>query len=269
MPFDTTSDFVEALTHFVAKRILPTTFDTASMRQVDASVRRQSFWSAQNNLAEILTTEKEKILSILQPKQEAREGQEGTVTVGFNPASARQAIKEHFAAIHYDPGEDLRGTILDLSSDQRINLVVDTNVKLAQGAGHFVQANASPDVVDLWPAWEFIRSEDRKEPRQWEGANGLWAQACRRAKDMRALECYGRTDRMCAVKSSETWIQISNPDFTPGGIGEPYDPVAFGTGMGREEMSRDECEEIGLIEPGEQAEPADFDLADLFGSAEK
>jgi hypothetical protein len=264
---DNTSDFVEALAHFVAKRILPTTFTSQEMRAVDASIRRQSFWSAQNNLAEILADEKGKILSILQPKQEAREGLEHTVTVGFNPAYARQAIKEHFRAIHYDPGEDLRGTIQDLSGDKRINLVVDTNVKLAHGAGHFVQGNLDPNVVDLWPAWEFIRAVHRKEPRDWEGPNGLWLNACRRAGDDSAIRVYAKTGRMCALKSSGVWIEISDPDYTPGGIGEPYDPAAFGTGMVREEMSREETEDVGLLEPGQPAKPAAFDLASLFKAA--
>jgi hypothetical protein len=268
MPFDSTTDFVEALSHFVSKRILPTTFDTAAMRQIDASIRRQSFWSAQNNLVDILTDEKEKILSILHPTQETREGQEQTVTVGFNPAYARQAIKEHFRAMGYQPGKGLRGTIQDLSSDNRINLVIDTNVKLAHGAGHFIQANADPDVVDQWPGWEFIRAGERKEPRRWEGINGLWVNACRRASDDAAIACYAKTGRMCALKSSGVWGEVSDPDYTPGGLGELYDPVAFGTGMVREEMSREECEEAELLKPGQKAEPARFDLADLFRTPE-
>jgi hypothetical protein len=50
-----------------------------------------------------------------------------------------------------------------------------------------------------------------------------------------------------------------------GGLDNPYPPFAFGSGMWTEEMSRDEAQEAGLLEEGEKAEPAGFDLAGLFG----
>ena len=270
MDFDTPMSFAEAVKHLLSKQLMPTALDSAGLRLLDASLRRQSFFSAQTLSEDLLGRYKTFVGSIIEPKQVQREGEPQTVTEGFNPATARTAIKDLLRSAGYQPEEGEAGTIKDLSSDARVNLVIATNVQLAQSAGHLVQGNLDTDVVDLWPAWEFIRAEQRKEPRRWDGPNGLWINACRRAGDARAIECYGRTERMCALKSSKVWAdEIGDPDYTPGGLDDGLlDPVAFGTGMEREEMSREECEdpEIGLLEPGEKAEPAQIDLASLFGT---
>jgi len=264
MTFDDPIGFREAVEQLVQRKLMPTTLSSAELAKLNKGIMNNSFTSARTTLEGLLDRYKTGILSIINPDQVLREGAAQTVTEGYNPATLRAFIKDYLGSISYQAPEGKAGTIEDLSSDKRINLVVKTNVQIQHGIGHFIQANSDQAVVDAWPAWEFFRAVGKKEPRDWEGANGLWVQACQRAGDMDAVKVYGATERMCALKSSGVWDEISDPDYTPGGLGNPFDPVAFGTGMTREEMSREEAEAIGLLDDGEKAEPAKFDLTTLF-----
>ena len=267
MEFVAPVSFAEAVKHLAAKGLMPTGLDSAGIRQLDAALRRQSLFSAETLSEDLLGRYKKLIQSIVGPEQVTRISEAGPtlpVTEGYNPASARASIKDFLEEIGYQPKEGEAGTIKDLSSDARINLVVKTNVELAQGAGNFVQGNLNEDVVDLWPAWELVRYEERAVPRDWEQR---WKIAAEVAGDARAMACMVNEGRMCALKSSGIWGELGDG---AGGymdtLGNPYPPFAFNSGMWTEDVSRKEATELGLIEEGEAVEPAEFDLASLFGS---
>jgi hypothetical protein len=260
--------FVEAVKHLAAKRLMPTGMNSAGLKQVAASVRRQSLFSAETTLVDYLDEVKRVVESVVDPKQVVRYDAEGkplefTVTEGFNPASAREALRNKLKELGYQPGEDQAGSIKDLSSDARINLVVKTNVELAEGAGKYVQGNLNEDVVDLWPAWELVRYESRKDPRDWEQRWRIAAQVANDPKAAAALELHGK---LAALKSSGIWRELGDG---AGGfedtLGNPYPPFAFNSGMWTEDVSREEAEAMGLIEPGEEARKAELDLETLFG----
>jgi hypothetical protein len=263
--------FIEALKQLRARGLLPTSWDTARLRELDAAVRRQSFFSAQTTETGLLAEYKGIIENIVEPGTEQRADREtasnpsGFTTTGFNPATARAHIKDFLDRIGYQPEKGKAGTLLDLSSDKRVDLVVKTNVQLSHGAGRFIQENADPDVVDLFPALELVRFEDRKEPRDWEQR---WRIASSTVGDVDAARCLGLQGRMCALKSSEIWQALGDG---AGGyqdtLGNPYPPFAFNSGMWTEEVSRDEAEDLGLLGKGEKAEPAAFSLASLFSKA--
>ena len=265
MIFDSPVSFVEAVKHLAAKGLMPTGLDSAGIRALDAGLRRQSLFSAETLSGDLLGQYRELIGSIIEPVQVLRDGEPLSVTEGYNPVTARVAIKDFLAASGYAPDESVAGTIKDLSSDARINLVVKTNVELAQGAGMFVQGNADADVVDLWPAWELVRYEEKDRPRDWAQRWRIAAAVC---GDAKAAGCLGLAGRMCALKSSGIWQALGDGE---GGyldtLGNPYPPFAFNSGMWCEDVSRAEAEEMGLLEAGEGAEPAEFDLGSLFGEA--
>jgi hypothetical protein len=242
-------EFREAAKNLQSKGLLPTDLSSAEIaQQFSAAARRQSIFSAKT------------LFEALLQKYKDTAGGRGTLDLG----QTRLEVKAYLDSMGYTPEEGIKGTIQDLSSDARINLVVRTNRRLAEGAGQFIQGNSSPDHVNRWPAWEFSRDIEKKEPRDWEGPNGLWVNACRRAGDTKALAAYGETGRMVALKSSGVWDEISDSDYTPGGLDQPFDPVAIETGMAREQIDRDDAIELGLLDEDEVAEPADFDLASLF-----
>lgn len=254
--------FLEALQHLRSKKLLPTSMNSSQLATLDAAVRRQSLLSAETLATEYLDRIKSVVESILNPVQEVREGMDQTVTVGFNPATAREALRNLNAELGYAPSDAIAGTIKDLSSDARINLVVKTNTELAQGAGAYIQQNADPDVVDEWPALELVRFEDRNEPRDWEQR---WRIAAAVAGDVAGAKMLEMEGRMIALKSSGIWQALGDG---AGGyldtLSNPYPPFAFNSGMWTEEVSRGECEDLGLLQPGERVAPAPFDLASLF-----
>lgn len=263
MDIDTPVPFREAVRIISGKRLMPTDMTSADLQGIDVSVRRQSFFSAQTVLTGYLDKAKTGIISIVNPAQVAREGIDKTVTEGFNPATLRAFLKSYLRSISYAPAEGEAGTIKDLSSDPRINLVVDTNVKTAHGAGSFIKQNET-GVVEAWPALELVRFEQRDEPRNWPQR---WKIAAEVAGDSKAMGVYGRTVRMVALKSSGIWQALGDG---AGGyqdtLGNPYPPFAFKSGMWTEEIDRDEAIELGLMIDDDEAKPASFDFASLFAT---
>jgi hypothetical protein len=264
---DTPVQFIEALKVLDQKQVFPTSLDSAALKQLDAGTRRQAFFSATNNLSGVLDGIKDGVASILNPAQEQREDRvtennpKGNVTTGMDPASARLKIKQLFQKFGYNPGEDIRGTIKDLSSDARINLVVKTNVELAQGAGRFIQENSDPDVVDLWPALELVRFESRAKPRDWQER---WRTAAGASGDDDAARMLDDNGRMVARKDSPIWDSLGDSDLFPDALDNPFPPFAFNSGMWTMEVSRDEAIEMGLIDEGDKVEARPVDIAALF-----
>lgn len=269
MPTTTAIPFREALKHLASKKILPTSLDSAGIAEkISAAVRRQSTFSARTLLEDYLTEIQTTVESLVNPKQVGRGGvsPSQTVTEGYNPATAREALRNKLRELGYAPEEDVAGTIKDLSSDARINLVVKTNTELAQGAGAFLKQNASAEGVDLYPAIELYRLEDKDHPRDWETRWKLCAQVVGDVDAARVLE---ETGRMVALKSSRIWQALGDgEDGSTDTLGNPYPPFAFNSGMWTQDIARDEAEELGLLKKGEAAEPADFDLDSLFATPE-
>jgi len=267
MDIVTPIEFSEAIDQWLARVTLPTGLDSATIKQqISAAIRRQSVFSAETMMEGYLDRIQSTLASVIQPKQELRTDETGatkTVTTGHNPATAREALRNALRSEGYRPAEDIKGTIKDLSSDARLNLVVKTNTDLAQGAGKYVQSNLDEDVIELYPAWELVRYEKRSTPRDWEQR---WRIAAQVAGDAQANACLGLYGRMCALKSSEIWEQLGEG---AGGytdtLDNPYPPFAFNSGMWTDDVSRDDAQSLGLLEEGDQVKPKILDIAKLFG----
>lgn len=281
---DEPTPFAEAVDHLLAKKLMPTELSSIELRQLNAGVLRQSLFSARTALQYHLQNIFDAVESVLNPKTEQRadritpENPQGNVTTGMNPATARAFLREQLQEHGYIPTPGEEGTIKDLSSDARLNLVVKTNVQLAQGAGQFVQGNASDDVVEAFPAWELVRFEDREVPRGEKLEHGdvvpdpgndwpsRFRAACEAAGDDDAEQVLEGTGRMMALKSSGVWQALGDG---AGGyedtLSNPYPPFAFNSGMWTQEVSREDAIDAGLIDEGEKVAPARFDFASLFG----
>ncbi|MEM0964792.1 MAG: hypothetical protein AAGJ81_01405 [Verrucomicrobiota bacterium] len=121
------------------------------------------------------------------------------------------------------------GRLTDLASRRRLELIYDFQIEDAYEYGRWKQGQ-DPDLLDAFPARELIRVEVRQEERDW---RSRWAAAG------------GRTvnGRMVALKNDPIWTAISRFD-------RPWPPFDFGSGMGIRDLSREEAEDLGLIEPG-------------------
>ena len=270
MILDALHPFAEAVAAHDARTVMPTELSSAELRELSAQLRLLSLFSARTTDEHLLEEYHDFIGSILNPTTEQRSDRvtlsnpQGNVTTGMNPAQARAAIKQYLAEKNYSaaPGEE--GTVKDLASDGRIDLVIKTNVEMAQGARRFIQMN-HPSVVEQFPAQELIRFESRKVPRDWPMRWKLCAQV---VGDVDAARVLDETGRMVALKSSSIWQALGDgEDGSTDTLGNPFPPFAFNSGMGVQSVDRAEAENLGLIAAGEKAQANPLNISKLFSFA--
>jgi hypothetical protein len=236
MPIVSAMPFREALARLGGKRVLPTNLSSAEIRDLEAAVRERSFFSARTVLGDYLEEVKQLALD--------------TVDGRLDPATFRLRAKEFLRRKDYAPDETKRGSIEDLSSDRRLNLVIKTNVEMAQNYGHFRQGQV-PEILDRWPAQELFRAESRREERDW-------AARWRLAGQMSGQPGWISTPdgRMVALKNHPIWERLGSSELFDDGLDNPWPPFAFGSGMDVRDISREEAVQLGLMEPGTQVTPA-------------
>lgn len=159
------------------------------------------------------------------------------------------------------PGEI--GSIKDIRSVARLGLVYDTNTQMAQNWAR-MRTDFAAGALDAYPAWRFERIEDRIKPRGDAFWRGRW-NAAGSAVGWRGAS----SEAMAALKTSPIWMALG----ALGPFGNPYPPFDWGSGMGVADLTREEAEAIGLLDPGRPMPPAkepagfnaqlDSDLGDL------
>jgi hypothetical protein len=233
LPFD------EAIASRKVKALLPTKLMSEDLRRIRPNIRAAAQFSAQTSNAKHVQKIKSVLDLILSPHDEAKR-------IGWG--GGMQELRDSLQALKYEPAEGKAGTIEDLGSDARLRLVVETNVKMAQGFGRWAQAQDA-DLLDSWPAAEFYRAEDREEIRDWPA----------RWKEAGGEFFPGGGDypegRMIALKNDKIWERLS-------AFGLPYEPFDFNSGMSNDrDIDRDEAEALGLIQPNERVNVEDIELA--------
>lgn len=236
IPFD------EALQARAVKRNLPTYLSSAELAKLSADARERAMFSARQARADVLDQLSARISTILNPVTTTRADRvtdsnpEGKVTTGADLATARLEMKKFGEQIGYRPPSGKAGTLQDHFSDARLNLILETNVRMAQGYGYFAQGNTEV-ALELYPCWELFRAEDRVMPRDWESR---WNEAADQVGDTDAAQCLARHGRMVARKDSPIWTEIS-------AFGQPYPPFDFNSGMDVQDVDRDVAVELGVI----------------------
>ena len=255
--------FSEAVKALADKSLLPTALDSAGIRALDASLRQQSFFSAQTTNEYLLQKYQDFIGSMLNPATEQRadrvtpENPLGNVTTGLNEVSARRRIQDFLAEVNYAPAPAEAGTIKDLSSDARVLLVLRTNKQLAQGQGNWIQSQQA-GVLESFPADELFRLEARAKQRDW---LARWRLAGEQTDDPIGTGWTITPDeRMIALKNHDIWNWIGSSELFDDALDVVWPPFAFNSGMWIKDVSRADCEEIGLLDKGEAA-PQPLDIA--------
>lgn len=223
------------------RAIYPTALSSAEIDRLNVEVVERAFLSARNTLQAVLARTHQVVTEIVAPQEITRpdrvtpQNPEGRVQVGKSLAYARAAVKNELARLGYQPEPGKRGTIEDLSSDQRVNLVITHNVAEARAYGQHVRGNHDPELQD-YPCYELIRLEGRKVPRawvvRWQGAGGRLFPGGRE----KTLQDF----RLVARKDDPIWTAISR-------FGRPWPPYDFRSGIGRRPLTRRESVALGVI----------------------
>lgn len=230
--------FREALDHRSVKVLLPNNLSSAELARLDVGVSERSLALARVSNAEFLASLDEQVGEIVN----------GNTT----EEKARRELEDVLQSIGYE--SDAPGSIEDLLSDQRLRLVLRVQAEQSFGYGQWRQGQTDA-VLRVYPAQEFYRATNRKEPRnwpeRWSAAGGRFFQ--------------GRSDypegRMIALKDSPIWAEINRFSL-------PYPPYDFNSGMDIKDVERGEAVALGLMTANQIVIPQSRDFERDLAMAE-
>lgn len=205
------------------KALVASGLDTKGWSQIQAGLRDRAFFSSQVTSLRIIDAMRQNVVEL--------------VKGGKSPSEVRRDLREYLSSIGYNPGE-ARGTIKDLTTKARLDIMMKTNAAQAKGYASHIRATSAGAIL-AFPAYELIRVQQRKMPRDWAAR---WMKAARTV----GFEgvCRDMT-KWIALKTSPIWTELSV-------FGNPFPPFDFNSGMGVRDVPKSLCREIGLLGPEEQ-----------------
>lgn len=213
------------------KSIAPSPMRSAQWQRMAVEFRERAQFSAGVESARLLQSIQDKLLQIVGLQREKlADGKTATISRSDFISDLRKvALSEGL-----QPQDGRYGGIQDPSSLGRLALIHDMQLEQAQGYATFV-SDMAEGALDAFPAYELVRLEERRAPRNWPAR---WREA--------GGAFYG--GRMIALKTDGIWRRISR-------FGVPWPPFDFGSGMGLEDVDRRTCERLGVIRRGEKLTP--------------
>lgn len=186
----------------LAKELMPTTLSAAQLELLETEITERSLFTAGCN-------DVRKVQSI-------RDGARKILRGEWSQEEARRFLQDCLAYFKYAPEPGTEGTIQDLGSTSRKNLILDTNV--AQVSNYAWRQSLLAD--DRKQAWELVREGVRQVPRDW---NARWREAYGQlsAEERRTVAPQGHV----ALITSPIWMRLSR-------FGKPYPPFDYNSGMG-------------------------------------
>lgn len=239
-PYNVTASMAYELA--LLRRVLPTWMGTAELRDLQQGIRERSVFSARTTNAIYLDALKQRIQRFL------ADGYDGDM------AKLRLELKDILARLQYDPVTGFpgdaelgipparAGSLQDLSSDRRINLILTTQLQLMGGKGQ-EQQGLSAAALDLFPAYELIRVESRRVPREW---HKDWATAADNVDWEGVSKEAFQEGRFVALKTSPVWPAIGSSALFHDALDVSHPPFRFGSGMGWKVVDRDAAQKWGL-----------------------
>lgn len=217
MPFDA------AVARFRSKNPVASPLRTREWQEMALAMKERAFFSSTVTSIQTLSQLSSKI--------------DESLSLGSREAGRAFMDRSRFIAemrqeLGAAPGDS--GQLTDLGSAKRLGLIYDFQKEDAMEYGRWA-AGQDPDILDAYPCQELKRVEEREDKRDWATR---WTAAGGRFHG----------DRMIARKDDPVWSAISR-------FGRPWPPFDFGSGMGLEDVDRDEAVALGVIEEGTTVSP--------------
>jgi hypothetical protein len=228
MEFTTPMSLPDAVARLEKKTAVGSRLDSRQWAELELGLRDRAFFSAGVENVSVLAEMQSRIKDALALAERSK----GEATMDKS-----RFVSEMRGLLGAAPGDtkDLQ----DITSGKRLGLIYDFQKEDAMEYGRFL-AGQDPDVLDAFPAQELIRVESRQSPRDW---SARWADAGGKFYD----------GRMIARKDDPIWRAISR-------FGRPWPPFDFGSGMGLEDIDREEAEALGVIAPEDSIAPQASDF---------
>lgn len=150
----------------------------------------------------------------------------------MSPGQARRHVRQLLKQSGYKAEPGLQDTVKDLTSEQRLQVSIDTNVALARGWAQHAQSMQNTER----PAQELYRAGTSRKPRDWAAR---WKEAAQ------GLDDVARDGSMVALKTSPIWARLSR-------FGNPYPPFDFNSKMRVRSVSLERARQLGLIPTREE-----------------
>ena len=220
MIFSQPMPLTDALRHNLAKKALALSPDIGTeeiQKYIPAAIRDRAFFSARTGLASYLADTQADIQRALQPDTIVNpDGSTRPAGPGesLSGAQIRANMKQRLAALGYRPEAGEEGSLTDLSSDRRTNLIINTQLAMSRNYGWYRQG-LDPRILDVYPAKELYRAVIRQEPRNWQTR---WNEA----------------RRSLGKKTTATYAEMTNGPF----VALKNDPASADDGVGGEQSQR-------------------------------
>ena len=224
----------DAVAKLLAKTPVTSPLRSAAWEGMPLALRERAQWSAGLESVRAAAMLQSKLLArVSMVKEQLANGKSAWVDRSSFIGDMRQAM------IAEGLSDGTSQAVTDIASRKRLGLIFDMQT---QSAGEYAgwKAGQSAGALDAVPAQELVRIADREEPRdwmsRWTGAGG----------DL-------PSGRMVALKNDPIWSAISR-------FGTPWPPFDYNSGMGVEDVSREDAEALGLLGPDDTVEPMQKDF---------
>lgn len=237
--FATPRPLADAIASLSEKTPIGAALRSADWRRVPLALRQRAFFSAAVESARFLQTAQDRLLELVRlQRRKLADGTKGAFLSRARFIAELRGMANELGVDTRRDGDDT-DTLADITSDARLGLIFDIQT---QQAAEFAKwkMEQDPDVLDAFPAQELIRVEDREVPRDW---LKRWSDAGGTLRE----------GRMIALKNDPIWMKLSR-------FGTPYPPFDFNSGMGLDDIGRDEAERLGLLQPTDRVQPASEDF---------
>lgn len=236
--------FLEAIKRLGKKKPIAKKLSSKQWAAMPTHIRERAYFTANVESMKFLNRSKKMLNDYLSGARETVTTPDGRRVTALKKASRADFVyemqklaKETGLGNVLPPGKDMSRDMItrmkDIASESRLNLIFDTQTQQAQAYGYYKQGQ-DPAILDAFPAQRFIRAEQRKEPRPLHERN---------------------KDKVKRKDDMDFWLRMN--DQSIGGLGVPFGPWGFNSGMDVEDVRRDEAEKLGLIEKNEQVLPPD------------
>jgi hypothetical protein len=237
------------------RALLPTTLGSAELRDaLAADIRARAVFSARVSDATVLDAIRRVTVAV--------------AAGDMDDATARWLILESVRATGYTPEEGfpdappgevpeaVRGSLRDLTSLRRLNLIVRTQADLCRGRGQQIRGMGRERLA-AFPAWELVRVQSSRMPRAWGGQHSGTPPLRGGTPDLRPrwIIAGGRSipgGRLIALKADPLWGELGSSGNFDDALDVDYPPFAFHSGMGRREVSAATCRDLKITGPDGQ-----------------
>ncbi|MDO5450105.1 MAG: hypothetical protein Q4F30_04345 [Akkermansia sp.] len=237
----------EVLDRFRELEPVPSPMRTEEWAMVEPAARNGAFFSAgveEAHLLDALHGFMDQAISEGLSQQEFITRMKEWLSENINPETGRPYIDpEEREAMTPEEREKYERDVRNIDSAVRLKLIFRTQAEMASGWKQF-RDEMAPERLQKYPGWEFYRKPGAKTFRKDHVAH--------------QGEIRLKTD-------FDYWMARNSAD--QGGFQNPFPPFGFNSFMWVLPVDRDECEELGLLQPGEPAPMPDARYEPWLGTA--